>query len=110
MTAAALAEGLLASARALETAVASDDAEALLAATEARTTAFDALRAVVGDAPPQGLRGVLREVRAIDERILARTPALKDGIRRERELLGVARDAARAVRQKDAPRFLDLRA
>ena len=69
----------------------------------------DAFRSETGREPNPEERETLL-ARAIDERILARTPALKDGIRRERELLGVARDAARAVRQKDAPRFLDLRA
>jgi hypothetical protein len=104
------AERLLEAAQRLERAMGQGDAEGLAAATAEREAAFQALVASVGETPPQQLHATLREVREIDRRVLDRVPSLRDALRQERELLGLARDAARAVRPKDAPRFLDVRA
>ncbi|NNL66011.1 MAG: hypothetical protein HKP30_07215, partial [Myxococcales bacterium] len=89
--AAIAAARLLEAARELERALGAEDADALGEATERRSQAFDALRARVGETPPRALQATLRQVREIDQRILARAPVLQDDIRRERELLGIAR-------------------
>lgn len=105
-----LVDELVAAARELEHAANARDAQRLVAASEAREKIFLALRAAVAAPAPESLRARLREIREIDARVLGRVPALRDVIREERALLGAARDAARSVRAKDQPRFLDVRA
>jgi len=103
------AEALLDATRRLERRLAGEEAGGLDEAVRAREAAFETLRAAAGDRPPADARELLREVREIDARLLARAALLQDRLRRERTLLGVARDAARSVRPDERPRFLEVR-
>ncbi len=106
----ARAEALLEATRRLEGELATGDMELLLLATGERERAFEALRELVGEQPPEFLRGTFQEIRERDARMIEAARAGQDALRQERERIGQARDAARAVRGSDEPRFLQVRA
>lgn len=105
-----LARRLLAATQALAEAQASGDAAAMEMALQEREEAFEVLRNRVGERPPESVAPLLREVKALDERLVAEASARQEAIRAERAQLLEARDAARRVRPEAEPRFLDVRA